>query len=74
MLVLGRKVGEAVHIGDQIKVKIVGISGNRVKIGIEAPEHIRIAREDLFDWEQFSFGESPLIDGTIDQCCELAVV
>jgi carbon storage regulator len=49
MLVLSRKLGEKITIGDGIVVSIVKISGNRVQIGVEAPAHIRIQREELED-------------------------
>lgn len=47
MLVLSRKPGESLIIGDQIKVTIVKVQGNRVKIGIEAPESCRVLRAEL---------------------------
>lgn len=47
MLVLSRKVGEVVHIGDNIQVKIVAVQGHRVKIGIEAPQDYKVRREEL---------------------------
>ena len=56
MLVLSRKVGEAIHIDGQIKVTVVRISGNRVKIGVEAPDHVQIIRTELSEWHEFSFG------------------
>lgn len=49
MLVLGRKAGESIHIDGQITVTIVKISGNRVKVGIEAPEEVTILRSELRD-------------------------
>lgn len=47
MLVLSRKPGEKVLIGDQISVTIVRISGGGVRIGIEAPMELPIVREEL---------------------------
>lgn len=47
MLVLSRKVGEKVWIGDRIAVTIVRINGNSVRIGIEAPADMVVAREEL---------------------------
>lgn len=46
MLVLSRKTGEEIQIGDEIIVKITHIQGGRVRIGIEAPKHISITRSD----------------------------
>ncbi len=47
MLVLGRKVGESIIIGDNIELTITEISGDRVKIGIEAPAEVTIYRKEL---------------------------
>lgn len=47
MLVLSRKVGERIWIGDQISVTIVRISGGGVRVGIEAPPHLSVVREEL---------------------------
>lgn len=46
MLVLSRNIGEAIVIGDDIVVKVCGIYGERVRVGIEARRHVRIARTD----------------------------
>lgn len=42
-----KKLGEVIHIGDQIKVMVVRISDNAVRLGIEAPKGMNIAREEL---------------------------
>ena len=57
MLVLSRKASEVVQVGDNIKVTVVKIDGNRVKIGIDAPDDIRILRGELNEWKAFSFGD-----------------
>ena len=46
MLVLGRKVGEEIVIGDNIRVKVVSIQGNSVRLGFVAPDHVTIYREE----------------------------
>jgi carbon storage regulator len=48
MLVLTRKMGEAISIGDTIKIKIVEIKGNQVRLGIDAPVDLRILREEIY--------------------------
>lgn len=47
MLVLSRKQTESIVIGDNITVKVMRISGGRVRLAIDAPEHIRISRGEL---------------------------
>lgn len=47
MLILSRKLDEAIWLGDNIKVKIMGIEKGTVKIGIEAPTDVTILREEL---------------------------
>ena len=49
MLVLTRKLGEAITIGDDIKIVIVDLDGAQVKIGIEAPRNIEVYREELYE-------------------------
>ncbi len=49
MLILSRKIEEAINIGDSITVKILGIHEGQVKIGIEAPKEIKVYRSELFD-------------------------
>jgi len=47
MLVLSRKVGERILIGDQVSITVVRITGNAVRIGIEAPSNMTVMREEL---------------------------
>lgn len=48
MLVLSRKAGEAIRIGDEIEIIVTEISANRVKIGIRSPKSIPVYREELY--------------------------
>jgi len=54
MLVITRKNGEGLRIGETVKVTVVETARDRVKIGIEAPGDVRIIREELFDTERFN--------------------
>jgi len=47
MLVLSRKVGERIRIGDHIKVTVVRVAQNTVRLGIEAPPDLMVVREEL---------------------------
>jgi carbon storage regulator len=49
MLVLTRKPGEKVRIGSNITIVVLGDAGNRVRIGIDAPAAVHIARQELID-------------------------
>ena len=48
MLVLTRKPGQSVYIGDDVKITLHGIRGNQVRIGIEAPPSVKIYREEIY--------------------------
>ena len=48
MLILTRKAGEAVTIGDDIKITVLSIQGRQVKLGIAAPEKISVYRDEIF--------------------------
>lgn len=49
MLVLSRKLNESIVIDGNIRVIVVGLRGNQVRLGIEAPESVAIFRKELFD-------------------------
>ncbi|AUK48768.1 carbon storage regulator CsrA [Pasteurella multocida] len=48
MLILTRKVGESLLIGDDISITILNIRGNQVKIGIKAPKDVSVHREEIY--------------------------
>lgn len=47
MLVLTRKIGEAIHIDNEIVVTVLDVKGGRVRIGIDAPQRYRIVRQEI---------------------------
>lgn len=49
MLVLSRRAGEALMIGEDIKISIIEVQGDKAKIGITAPKDVRILREELIE-------------------------
>jgi carbon storage regulator len=48
MLVLTRKLKEAIQIGDDIEITVLAISGDQVKLGINAPKHVEIHRKEIY--------------------------
>lgn len=48
MLVLSRKTGESIMIGDQIEVKVLAVEGDQVKLGIVAPKSVKVHRSEVF--------------------------
>lgn len=49
MLILTRRVGETVMIGDEVTVTVLGVKGNQVRIGVNAPKHVAVHREEIFE-------------------------
>lgn len=49
MLILTRRIGEKLMIGDDISVTILGVKGNQVRIGVHAPEDVAIHREEIYE-------------------------
>ena len=47
MLILSRRVGESITIGKDIVIKVVEISGNQIRLGIDAPREVRVLREEI---------------------------
>ena len=48
MLILTRRVGEKLIIGDDVKVTILGVKGNQIRIGIDAPKDMPVHREEIY--------------------------
>jgi carbon storage regulator len=49
MLILTRRVGETVMIGHEVTVTVLGVKGNQVRMGIEAPRTVAVHREEIFE-------------------------
>ena len=65
MLILTRRVGESVVIGEDVTVTVLGVKGNQVRIGINAPKTVAVHREEIF--ERIKNGQGPGERSTSDE-------
>ena len=49
MLILTRRVGESIKVGEEITITVLGVKGNQVRIGVGAPRDVAVHREEIYD-------------------------
>jgi carbon storage regulator len=49
MLILTRRAGESLMIGEDVSITVLGVKGNQVRIGIDAPKEVSVHREEIYD-------------------------
>jgi carbon storage regulator len=62
MLILTRRIGESVVIGENVTVTILGVKGNQVRVGIDAPKDVAVHREEIFERLQHEQAAKPIKD------------
>ncbi len=58
MLILTRRVGETLMIGDEVTVTVLGVKGNQVRIGVNAPKDVAVHREEIYERIKLEKSES----------------
>jgi carbon storage regulator len=66
MLILTRKPGEVICIGDDIYITIVEIKGNQIRVGIDAPKALRVFRKEIYDQIQAENKAAAQVEGSLE--------
>lgn len=65
MLILTRRVGETLMVGDEVSITVLGVKGNQVRLGVDAPKTIAVHREEIYAriQQEKNGGQSPDAEG-----------
>ena len=63
MLILTRRVGESLMIGDDVTITVLGVKGNQVRVGVKAPKEVAVHREEILNRIEEASAESELKRG-----------
>lgn len=67
MLILTRRVGETLMIGDEVTVTVLGVKGNQVRIGVNAPRDVAVHREEIYERIKREQAEGVSVPGVVAQ-------
>jgi len=71
MLILARRIGESIMIGDQVEISVVDIKGDQVKLGIKAPSQVKVYRREVYAAIQAENRAAAAAPGTLPRLEEL---
>lgn len=59
MLILTRRIGETLMVGDEVTITVLGVKGNQVRLGVNAPRDVAVHREEIYDKIQSEKSQGP---------------